>query len=72
MVTFILMPTDRNYRGGEKQYMVGVIAPKINYFESLKIKEIFKKASLDIKTKKKWDIENCWKLITEILTKSSF
>jgi CheY-like chemotaxis protein len=64
--------TDRNYRGGEKQYMIGVIAPKINYFESLKIKEIFKEVSLNIKKNKDWNIESCWNKITEILTKSSF
>ena len=63
---------DKTFRGGEKQYMIGVIAPKINYFESLKIKELFKKVSLIIKEKNDWDIESCWDKITEILTKSSF
>ncbi len=64
--------SDMNYRGGEKQYMIGVIAPRINYFESLKIKEIFIETSKTIKKKIDWDIEDCWKNITDILTKSSF
>lgn len=73
MGIFILMRIPiKNLGGVEKQYMIGVIAPKINYFESLKIKELFEKVSLNLKAKKDWDIENCWKSITEILTKSSF
>ena len=62
---------DRTYRGGEKQYMIGVIAPQINYYESLQIKEVFENISLDIKNKKNWNIETCWENVTEILTKSA-
>jgi len=63
---------DETFRGGEKQYMIGVIAPKINYFESLQIKEVLEGVSSNIKANNSWDIKNCWDNITEILTKTSF
>lgn len=59
---------DENSRGGEKQYMLGVIAPKINYFESLQIREVLKKLSIDIKQKIQWKMESYWEQIANILT----
>ncbi|MFX1237773.1 MAG: response regulator [Promethearchaeota archaeon] len=59
---------DENSRGGEKQYMLGVIAPKINYFESLQIREVLKNLSKEIKDKKNWEIKSYWEQIVTILT----
>ncbi len=59
--------SDENVRGGERRYMLGVVAPKINYFESLKIKEVFIEISSKIKTKKDWDIKGYWEHVSSIL-----
>ncbi|MFX0042202.1 MAG: PleD family two-component system response regulator [Candidatus Hodarchaeota archaeon] len=55
-------------RYGEKQYMLSLIAPEINYLESLRIKTIFKEISENLKNNLYWDIEKYWKEILEILT----
>lgn len=59
---------DTKTRGGEKQYMLGVIAPKINFFESLQIRDVLKSISHEIKSKKQWNIKTYWEKITKILT----
>ncbi len=51
---------DMDMRGGTKRYMLGLIAPKINYFDSLKIKETFSEISSKIKQKEDWDIKQYW------------
>ena len=58
---------DKNERYGEKQYMISVIAPKINYFHTLKIKEIFEDLSKKIKKKIDWNIEEYWKKIHALM-----
>ena len=58
---------DDNVRGGERRYMIGLVAPKINYFDSLKIKELFKDLSSKIKRQKDWNIENYWEKLSTIL-----
>jgi len=58
---------DDTVRGGERRYMLGLVAPKINYFDSLKIKEIFKDLSSKIKDQKDWNIENYWEKLSTIL-----
>ncbi len=58
---------DSSVRGGERRYMIGLVAPKINYFASLKIKEIFKDISSKIKDQKDWNIENYWEKLSTIL-----
>ncbi|MBY8986404.1 MAG: response regulator, partial [Candidatus Lokiarchaeota archaeon] len=58
---------DESVRGGERRYMLGLVAPKINYFDSLKIKEVFKEISSKIKEKKDWDIKVYWEKVSEIL-----
>ncbi|MBY9008415.1 MAG: hypothetical protein KGD74_00955, partial [Candidatus Lokiarchaeota archaeon] len=58
---------DKKERFGEKQYMIAVIAPSINYFHTLAIKEIFINLSEKIKKKKNWNIEEYWKKIYEIM-----
>ncbi|MFX1322246.1 MAG: PleD family two-component system response regulator [Promethearchaeota archaeon] len=55
-------------RYGERQYMLSLIAPEINYFESLRIKEIFKEISENLKSNINWNIELYWDKILEILT----
>ncbi|MHA2282259.1 MAG: response regulator [Promethearchaeota archaeon] len=62
---------DTSERYGEKQYMLSVIAPNITYFDSLKIREVLKKFSGEIKTKQDWDIKIYWKKILEILSEGS-
>jgi len=58
---------DKTERFGEKQYMIAVIAPSINYFHTLEIKEIFMGLSTKIKNKTKWNIEEYWKKIYDIM-----
>lgn len=55
-------------RFGQKQYMLAVIAPAINYFHSLKIKALFNKISKTINNKEKVDFKTLWKKVIEILT----
>ncbi|MHA1300333.1 MAG: response regulator [Candidatus Helarchaeota archaeon] len=59
---------DRSLRGGERQFMLSVIAPKINYFESLKIREIFREITPKIKNNQDWDIKSYWEKISDILS----
>ncbi len=58
---------DKKERFGEKQYMIAVIAPSINYFHTLEIKEIFIDLSEKIKKKTNWNIEEYWKKIYDIM-----
>ena len=58
---------DSNERFGEKQYMIAVIAPSINYFHTLEIKEIFVDLSEKIKKKIDWNIEKYWKKIYNLM-----
>jgi CheY-like chemotaxis protein len=62
---------DKNERFGEKQYMLSIIAPNITYFDSLKIREVFKEISEKIKFKQDWEIESYWEKILEILSTGS-
>ncbi|MGB5909598.1 MAG: response regulator [Promethearchaeia archaeon] len=59
---------DENERYGQKQYMLATIAPNINYFHSLKVKELFNLVSNKINSKKKIDMKRVWKEIADILT----
>jgi CheY-like chemotaxis protein len=54
---------DPHVRGGETPYMLAFIAPRINYFESLRFKTIFQEISALIKEKKEWDIKDYWEAI---------
>ena len=58
---------DNKERFGEKQYMIAVIAPSINYFHTLEIKDIFLDLSEKIKNKLNWNIEEYWKKIYDIM-----
>ena len=59
---------DESYRGGQKDYMFSLIAPRITYFQSLKIKQIFLEISSLYKEKRKWDAEVFWNRFSNILT----
>ena len=58
---------DKKERFGEKQYMIAVIAPSINYFHTLEIKEIFNDLSGKIKHKNNWNLEEYWKKIYDLI-----
>jgi len=59
---------DKTVRGEERRYMIGLVASKINYFESLKAKEIFIEISSKIKKKEDWDFEKFWEKLLKILS----
>ncbi|MFQ6125655.1 MAG: PleD family two-component system response regulator [Candidatus Heimdallarchaeota archaeon] len=59
---------DETVRGGCRQFMVAIIAPKISYFESLKIKECLQDLANRIKAAKEWDKKQYWETISGILT----
>lgn len=59
---------DNSYRGGEKQYMFSLIAAKITYFQSLKIKQVFTEISSIFKQKGYWDPETYWDKFSSILS----
>jgi len=61
---------DKKLRGGERQFMLAAIAPKINYFESLRIRKLFNDISLKIKNNEDWNIEEFWEKLSNILTTS--
>lgn len=59
---------DERARGLQRPFMVGVIAPRINYFESLRIKEILSEITPLIKRGKDWNPEKYWNKISKILS----
>jgi len=58
---------DKKERFGEKQYMIAVMAPSINYFHTLEIKELFIDISEKIKGKQNWNIKEYWKKLYDLL-----
>ena len=62
---------DSSERFGEKQYMLAIIAPKINYFESLKIREIFVSMTHRIKQDGNIEMPHIYKEISRILLTST-
>ncbi|GAI02306.1 unnamed protein product, partial [marine sediment metagenome] len=62
---------DGSYRGGRKNYMFSLIAAKITYFQSLKIKQVFMTLSSIFKKQGKWDIKEFWTMLSDILLKTS-
>jgi CheY-like chemotaxis protein len=62
---------DVSERYKEKQYMLSIIAPNISYFESIKVRELFKEMSVRIKNDQDWDIRDYWDRIFEILSNGS-
>lgn len=64
---FDSIPTDE-VRGGERLFMLTVLAPKISYLESMRINEVFNQISLLIKNSQDWNVESSWKKVSNILT----
>ncbi|GAF76868.1 unnamed protein product [marine sediment metagenome] len=62
---------DSSYRGGRKQYMFSLIATKITYFQSLKLKQVFIELSSLYKNQQEWDIEVFWKKMSDILIETT-
>lgn len=60
---------DSDARARETQFMLGLLAPKINYIESMRIKEIFRKIAQLVKDDKEINYKEYWEKITEILSK---
>ncbi len=61
---------DGRVRGGKRQFMLGYLSAKINYLESIRIKEILEDLAHKIKNNDDWIIKYYWKRITEILLTS--
>ena len=59
---------DDTQRSGQKQYMIGTIAPKINYFDSLQIKALFQEISSKINANEEWDIEESTEKVFNVLS----
>jgi DNA-binding response OmpR family regulator len=55
-------------RGNKGQFMLVALAPKINYIESLRIKNIFTEISIKLKKEISWEIQEYWNSIVTILT----
>jgi len=66
---FIFFDTidDNNVRGGKRIFMLVSLAPKINYLESLRIKEIFEDIATQLKEGRDWHLEKYWNQISDIL-----
>jgi len=59
---------DKEVRGGERQYMLAVLAPKINYLMSLRLKEILDEISLKVQQDHEWQINVYWEKIADKLS----
>ncbi len=59
---------DYDVKGGQRQYMLSVVAPSITYFNSFQIKALFKEISVKLKSTKDFNIQDSWKQISEIFT----
>ncbi len=62
---------DPKKRGKQQQYMLTLLAPKINYFESMKVKKLFMDISEKIKNNNPWSVEETWKAVIEILSREA-
>ena len=61
---------DPNERFGEKQFMLALLAPRINYFESLKIREIFLSITEKIKRVREYNIAEFYQKLLNTLSTS--
>ena len=61
---------DPNERFGEKQFMLALLAPKINYFESLKIREIFLSITEKIKRTREYNMAEFYHKVLNTLSTS--
>jgi hypothetical protein len=60
---------DKSFRGETRDYMLSLLAPKITFFQSLIIKQVFLELSSLYKKQKGWDIEGYWNRFSDILLK---
>ena len=58
---------DENQRSGHKQFMLAVIAPSINYFKSLQIKDVLQEIFLKIQANDEINMEKYTRKISKIL-----
>ncbi|MFX0076796.1 MAG: PleD family two-component system response regulator [Candidatus Hermodarchaeota archaeon] len=58
---------NENERFGEKQYMIAVIAPFLNYFHTIEIKNILMDLSKKIKMNSTWNIKEYWQKIYNLM-----
>ncbi|MHA2060066.1 MAG: response regulator [Candidatus Ranarchaeia archaeon] len=61
---------DQSVRKGFRRFMLAVLAPRISYFESLKIKELLHALSTKITKKAEWNPEDYWNKTVKILSTS--
>ncbi|MBN1802521.1 MAG: response regulator [Candidatus Lokiarchaeota archaeon] len=59
---------DNSTRSGQRLYMLSVIAPKINYFESLQIKEVLARIFSNVKENVEWNVEHYYSDVIKILS----
>ena len=63
--------SDPEFRGGERDYMFGVVAPRISYFQSLEIKKMLKELAKKFKNNDSWDIKEYREKIVKILSETT-
>ncbi len=61
---------ERDQRTGSKQYMLAVISPWINYFQSIKLKSLLFKLTELINRGQNWNMQEYWQKIIKILSES--
>ena len=62
------MTEDNEVRGGQRQFMIALIAPKINYLDTGRIKTIFMKMVEMIKKGKRINLQEYWTMVTDIFS----
>ncbi|MFX1451747.1 MAG: PAS domain S-box protein [Promethearchaeota archaeon] len=63
-IYFDSIPSDAKF----DRFMIVLISPKINYFESLRLKTIFEEISSKIKKEAKWDVKDYREKVLQILS----
>jgi len=66
---YIDLYSDDSVKGGERKYLLALIAPIISYYDRMKIKEILSELSEKINEKEEWNIINYWEKISYLLMK---
>ena len=59
---------DERHRGGQRNFMIGVIAPSVSYFQSLQVKEFTQEIANRIKAEEDYDIRQYWEKISGVLS----
>ncbi|MHA1170400.1 MAG: response regulator [Candidatus Hodarchaeales archaeon] len=61
--------TAENVRGGKQQFMLAVLAPEINYLQSVMIRKEFEQISKKIKNGSVLEMKDVWENVTDIILK---